>query len=67
MIFAPQVIVFVQSSDRCLSAHRRVTVRVFIRFSMILPLKIPISLQKMEDEYIVNNDVVTISLHMHLE
>ena len=34
---------------------------------MILPLKIPVSLQIMEDEYIVNNDADTTSLHVHLE
>ena len=34
---------------------------------MILPFKIPLSLQIMEDEYIVNNDAGTTSLHVHLE
>ena len=67
MIFAPQVIVFVQSNERCLSAHRRVTIRGFNRFFYDLPFKIPVSLQIMEDEYIVNNDADTTSLHVHLE
>ena len=68
MIFAPEVIVFVQSSERCISAHRRLTIRVLSGFSMILPFKIPLSLQIiMEDEYIVNNDADTTSLHTHLE
>ena len=34
---------------------------------MILPFKIPVSLQIMGDEYIVNNDADTTSLHVHLE
>jgi hypothetical protein len=40
MIFAPQIIIFVQSSERCVSVHRRVTIRVLNGFSMILPFKI---------------------------
>jgi hypothetical protein len=34
---------------------------------MILPFKIPLSLQIMDDEYIVKNDAATTSMHMHLE
>ena len=67
MIFAPQVIVFVQSNERCISAHRRVTIRVLAGFSMILPFEIPVSLQIMEDEYIVDKDSVTTILQLHLE
>jgi hypothetical protein len=34
---------------------------------MIYPFKIPISLQIMEDEYIVDKDSATALLHLHLE
>jgi hypothetical protein len=57
----------VQSSERNISAHRRVTIRVFIGFFCDLPFKIHVSLQIMDDEYIVNNDADTTSLHVHLE
>ena len=81
MIFAPQVILLVQSSEWCgqgwkvsigvhislLSAHIRVTIRIFTGFSMILPFKIPISLQIMGDEYILDYESVTRLFHLHLE
>jgi hypothetical protein len=67
MIFAPQIIFFVQSSGRCVRAHRWVTIRVLTGFSMILPFKIPVSLQITEDEYIVNKDSVSTLLQLHLE
>ncbi len=67
MVFAPQVIAFVQSSERRICAHRRVTIRFLTGFSMILPFKIPVSLPTMEDEYIADKDSVSTLLQLHLE
>jgi hypothetical protein len=57
----------VQSSERCVSAHRRVTIRVFNKIFYDFTISIPISLQIMEDEYIVDDELVAILLHLHLE
>ena len=67
MIFSPQVIFLVESSERCVSAHRRVTIRVLAGFSLILPFKIPEYLQIIEDEYIIDKDSDTTLLQLHLE
>ena len=81
MIFASQVILLVLSSERCsegwkvpigvhislLNAHRRVRIRDFSGFSIVLPFKIPVSLQIMGDGYNVEIESVSTLLHLHLE